>query len=311
MQHNDETTLLQFAYNTNVLKGQLQKVQNITNQIESLLLVSSDDYLFKKIGAHIIGVVGSTDHIPIFYHPIIYKNKAYIDIRAYISRDGGIRSLYEYGLLVRRAHLDLAWAENKELFYSQEAFIIDVFSSWFSFGLQKNHADVSLLTATNYRVAAAIYYLGLFSNEHIHKDDDIVTELLKRIPRITRIPLQTINELIESNASSIISLYRNGIAADPINRISQLCEILTLLTNEDLTITPGIIYNSLCRGAFIAGNAVEITSVAIEHPPTFIAMVSVVFQGSQNNTTLGRALLGVGRRYNTNFDKFIIDITQG
>lgn len=308
MTNSDNAQNPQTAYSANITKGLLNKTQTIAKEIESLLIINKDSDAFKIIDNKVIAIVGDLEHVAAFLHPIIDKNKAYIDIRGFITKDGGIRNYYEYVLLVRRALLDLAWVNDKEIFSSQSNFVIDTFSSWFSYGLQRN-TNASLLTATNYRIIAAIYYLGLFSEKHIFKDEDVILYILKKLPRMISIPAQLIDDLITLNESAVISLFNNG-SIQTENRILQLSNILTVLTNEAFTIDPGIIYNSLCRGAFIASNSIEIASIAIEHPPTLIAMISCVTQkGLQNKTALGKAVLGIMRKHDMDsYNKFIMNV---
>ena len=301
----------QTAYSANVTKGLLAKTLVIANSLTALLVINKDNDNFKFIGIdnRIVILVGELEHIPTFLHPIIHNKKAFIDARGYFNKDGGIRNYYEYVLLVRRALLDLAWVTDKDSFLGQLNFTIDTFSSWFSYGLQR-HTNATLLTATNYRIIAAIYYLGLFSDGDIYKSSDVTDYILKKIPRIIAIPAQTVNDLITINEEVVVALFRNGRDLSE-NRLTQLSEILTILTNEVFTIDAGIIYNSLCRGAFIAANAIEIASIAIEHPPTLLAMMSCVTQkGLQNNTGLGRAVAGIMRKHDiADFNRFINEIS--
>jgi hypothetical protein len=203
----------------------------------------------------------------------------------------------------------LAWAKDREYYYGFEAFIVDAFSTWFSYGLQRN-TNAALLTATNYRIIAAIYYLGLFSNETYSRNDDVIAVILKRIPRIINIPAQFINDLIAVNEEVVVNLFKNGSSFHNYtieNRLRTLATALTILTNDSYVVDPGIIYNSTCRGAFISSNSVEISSIALEHPPTFVSMMYCVTQkGLQANTTLGRAITGIARKYDkAAFDRFI------
>ena len=307
MQTNIKTENLPTAYATNVTHGLLQKSIMIADIIEALLLVDKDNEVFKFVRDKVVVLVGDVEKIPNFLHPIIHKGKAFIDARAYVTKEGNIRNYYEYSLLVKRALIDLAWVEDKEIFFGQENLIIDAFSSWFSFGLQRN-TNANLITATNYRIIAAIYYLGIFSNEHILKDDDVITLILKKLPRIIRIPAQFIDDLIALNETAIIALYKCGNGG--LSKIHILADTLTVLTDESFKIDTGIIYNSLCRGAFIAANAIEISSIAIEHPPTFVAMMYCVTQkGLQQHTNLGRVVAGLVRKYDMeHFDRFISEI---
>lgn len=300
---------VQSAYTTTGQIGQLNKVNSIARSIESLLIINKNSENLKQISGNVVAVIGDVEHIPTFLHPIIHNDHAYIDVRNQISKDGSIRNIDEYALMVRRAKLDLAWSRDKSLFYSQEKFVIDAFSSWFSYGLGRS-TNASLATIANYRAISAIYYLGLFNDQDISEDEDVEIQILKQIPRIIRIPDQIINDLFTLNQTRVIELFRNGNSNDPSPKIHQLARVLSIVTNEETTIEPSIIYNALCRGAYIGTNTADVTAIGLELPSTFIAMLSCIMKkGLQNNTTLGKAVLGVSRNHNTNFDKFLADIS--
>jgi hypothetical protein len=299
------------VYVTTPLRGLADKSLATVNVIKSLLMINKESDIFRKVNNNLIAVIGDNDKIPSFFHPIVFEDKVYIDCRAFISKEGNIRNQYEWSLLVRRGCLDYQWIIDSGLFIGVENFVIDSFSTWFSVGLQRN-TNASLLTATNYKIISAIYYLGLFNTDTFSSDEEIINYLLKYLPRIIRIPAQVILDIISVKEELIIDLFTtkqvNLFLTDKTTKINQLAEAITELTNEPFKIDTGIIYNSLCRGAFMAANAAEITSIALEHPATFIAMLTcVINKGLQGNTGLGRAALSTIRFHDKAvFDKFII-----
>lgn len=313
MNNSDIPKLPDTSYSAKATLGWQPKTLEIGHVLESYLIVNKASELFRSENpSHTIyTLIGNVEHVPSFLHPIIYKNKAYVDGRSYMNREGAIRNPYEYSLLLRRASLDLEWVVDRDMFYGQMPLAVDTFSTWFAHGLQKQ-TNASLMTATNYRILAAIYYMGLFNTQSIAHEKDIEFYILKKLPRIIGIPSQLIQDLFAINMDAIIGLYCNGTTRQH-DRLTLLAENLTLLTNEEYQIDVGIILNSLCRGAFMAANAIEITSISLEHPPTFLAMMSfVVAKGMQNNTNLGKALMGVSRKHDMQaFAKFIENTSLG
>jgi len=298
------------AYSANVISGLNNKMTGIAKDIESLLTIDKERYEFKIINDNVIAIVGDVgETIPSFFHPIIHNGKAYIDLRAIVNKEGKIRLYNEYVLMVRRAMLDLLWLTDKEVFFAQEAFVADTFSTWVSSGISRK-LDNNLLITTNFRIISAIYYMGLFSNEAYAHDEDIIIMLLKRLPRIINIPAQNIHDLINVNEELIIELFRNGSVHNckmQKNKIFLFAHALTELNNNAYDIDPSIVYNSTVRGAFIAANATEISSIGLEHPPTFIAMMSCAIQKSMQNTTaLGKSMMGLLKKHDVEgFTKFI------
>ena len=298
----------QNAYTTQITAGLFEKTTMIAARLAQLYLIDKSNPIFKQQShTNIIALIGEQDDIPPFHHPIIYKGQAYIDGRAFVNSAGILRNVYDFNFLVLRAQLDLEWTTNKEIFQGQEAFVVDAFASWFSNGLARN-LELGLLAATNFKIAAAIYYLGIMhSMENMHKDEVILT-LLKMLPRIIRVPAQVIDDLIAQDEAAFIDLYlhKNTEKPEYFSNIHKLITILNTITNNEVTVDISVIYNSLARGAFITTNAVELASMAVEYPPVLIAMLILVNQKSiQRNTGLGQILFGIYKKHDIDsFEKF-------
>ncbi len=292
-------------YQTSPLIGLEAKTNQSAEEIYSLYHINANNDDITRLN-NIFILKSENNHIHSFLHPVIYKGMVFIDARAYYNRQGNLRNYGEYNILINRAKLVYAWYKNNELFNNQENFIIDAFSSWISYRLQ-HMTNCNLLTATNYRIICAIYYLGLMTQTEVMHDEDCIIYILKRIPRITNIPVQNLNDILAIDENSIIKLFKCNNKSNTQTLISQLAIAITELTENEITITPSVIYNSCCRGAFIASNALEIATTSLEYIPSFISMLHVVFmRGAQNKTGLGKVVLGIQRRYDINdFFKFI------
>lgn len=302
---NTNTQKLSSAYTTHVTIGLQDKVTAIAMHLAKILMLNKSDTSFTQIKSNIYALTHDQDSIDAFLHPIIYKNTAYIDVRPFTDLNGAIRNNNEYTLLVRRAILDLEWATNNEVFASQERFVVDAFASWFASGLARN-TEVDLLTSTQFRITAAIYYLGIFHNTEHASNEDVILLLLKQLSQILRLPTSVIDDLITANEDAFVALYLQP-HGDSKNRLAQFINILNIITQDEIHIDIGVIYNSICRGALIAANAVDLAAIAIEHPPMLMIMLMYVTQKSiQNNTTLGRAALGIMKKHDFNsFEKFL------
>lgn len=294
------------SYLTSVLVGQYDKISHIAKELESLYLINKDSGLFKLIGDKVIALVGDIERIDLFFHPIIHNKVAYIDCRPFMNKEGTIKNTFEYMLLSKRAQLDLVYAYHKEVFSTIQNFVIDAFSSWFSWGLQRS-LNIDLRTANYYKVAAAVYYLGLMNTNTHLTDEEIRVFLINTLKRSINLPASFIEEIIVPDDSTRLIWLFKSYDHSFESRLYDLIEILNSFTNEEVSINKAIIYNALCRGAFIAANSAEITSIGIEHPSTFINMLaSVTGKGLQSNTNLGKIVLGVSRHHDMHaFTKFL------
>lgn len=299
------------AYLTSVLLGQYDKVCHIAKELDALYLINKDSGLFKVISDNanvkVIALIGDIERIELFFHPIVHNKVAYIDCRPFMNKEGTIKNTFEYMLLSKRAQLDLVYAYHKEVFSTIQSFVIDAFSSWFSWGVQRN-LNIDLRTANYYKMAAAVYYLGLMNTNHHLSEEEIRVYLINTLKRSLTLPVSFIEEIIVPDDSTrLLWLFKRDQDRMVETKLNDLIEILNSFTNEEVLINKAIIYNALCRGAFIAANSAEIASVSLEHPSTFVNMLaSVTGKGLQGNTNLGKIVLGVSRHHDMHaFTKFL------
>ena len=296
-------------FDTSTLHGLKNKSISIARDIESILLINKNNDAFLNISSNIIAVKGNDSNVDNFFHPIVYKDKVYLDIRNIVNKNTGeVSNFYDFSYLKLRAKLDLAWLENKESYFSQMNFIIDSFSSWFTYGIQR-HLNASLSTTMNIRIVAAIYYLGYFNIDTFSSKDDLIAYILRKLPSIINIPAMNINDLflMPELENELIHVYNLGTQKEYVDCIAELANVLTIICSGHQEITKGFILNSIVRGAVIANNAAEIASISIEHLPTFVSMLSLInSKGAQNNTSLGKAVIGISKKHrDSNFDRFI------
>lgn len=309
MPHNKLST---DAYSTSALFGLKHKSTDIASHIAKMLTVNPNNEDCRGVRENVIAIIKDAHSVPHFLHPIVYEGKAYIDVRPFCNKEGGIRVLTEFTLAANRGAMDLAWDIDKESFFPISAFTIDVFSSWVSYGLQRRN-NVSLLVASFYRVVAAIYYYGLFDDSENLSRNEVNILLLQKLPRMLGVPAQLINDVLMLNEELFYELYTAPIKGEhgkSRDRLTVLCECLTAVANNGAIIDRGVLKNTLCTQAALAANAIEIVQVSLEHPSTFITLISESLQkGYSQNTTIGKTVGGLVRRYNIDtIHKFLSNI---
>lgn len=302
-------TTINSPYDTLPLIGLNTKTQLMAEEIYKRYQISSiSDDVERKDDIFLLKF--DNEHIHPFLHPVLYNNNVYVDVRACYNRQQQINNFPDYLLIKKRAKLLKHWTKNREYFASIERLVVDAFSSWVSYRLQHT-TNCNLSTAAYYRIIAAIYYLGLLTENSHFSDEDCIVYILKHVSTIISIPAQIVNDLISADEESIVQLFRHQNEKKEAI-IYCLANTITKLTDNEVLITPSILYNSCCRGAFIASNSLEIATVSMEYVPDFIAMLMLVLtRGLQNKTGLGKTLLSIQNKHNlSEFNRFIERVTQ-
>lgn len=298
------------AYWTDGQSGLTHKMEKTGAQLITDLLIHAEN--FKPLGSNTNAVVGELEHVPQFYHPIFYNNKCFVDHRAFYNKQGRLLYVSEATLSARRGRLDEEWITTEGVFNPIEGFVIDVFSSWVSYGLSAMSA-CDLRTTTVYRIILAIYYAGLFETQLYHNDHELVSALLTRLPKYLGLPAPTINDVLSVDEELVCELYRNGHTTNHKPHIEMLCHALTRLSNNGLTITAKLLRNSSCGGAIIANVAEQISAIALEHVPTMIAMISISMDRNlATKTKIGKTIAGLRTRHSREieiFNKIIINLS--
>lgn len=293
------------TYVADPIRGLYEKTIKTAQLLEQMNIVDSDSGLFniyqalnrKTNTGKVIALKGDIERVDQFLHPIYYKGIEYIDTRPYTNKEGEVRDHYNHNNMLKRAMFDSLWIDERDDFYTISRFVIDAFSTWFSFGVQRN-LNLSIQSSANVRVVAAIYMLSLFTTDKHMSDDETMARILRYIPQTIALPAVVVKELIDTHPTLILDMFRLERPC-----ISTITHVVSVITNEDLLINKGMIYNSLCRGAVMFSNGAEITSIGLEHPPTFIIMLA---SSLGSKTSLGLSTVGIQRRNDVHgFNKFM------
>jgi hypothetical protein len=229
-----------------------------------------------------------------FAHPIVMANPhnrrdtiIVADSRsvARASRETGELkggSDFEY-LKLRSQLMDLAWIDGtgNDLLNAGD-FQVRVYSRLMAENLGRR-MNLSLDTQATIQVIAAMFYISLFYDE-LPEGEEFLLKSAKRISRSVGIPVPTVLALIEE--------------IPPMKDLTAFTE--TLVTHGHSVrlekLKPGFLYTML-GGIWFGAHSVENVAVALEHPPTFCAMLQlVVLDRSYRKSILGQLIQRIDRR---------------
>ncbi len=299
------------SYTTFSAKLSEEKIKGIADSVEKYATIygKDGDSTVIKIEGSLVILKGEASGIPSFTHPIYHNGQIYIDARAFVTKDGNIKDLFEFQLLRKRALMELAWIEDTAEFGSQFELIIDVFSSWFSGGIAK-HLNMDMADGQYLKALAAIYYLHFLHRDMEVSDDETRIILTRQISRACRLPVTMLDDIFNNlGMEDIAKMYNyKGVEEYSSTRyLDDLCTIFNKLTNNVYKLNRATIYTSLTRGAFIAANSPELVAMAIELPPLFFLMVSFAMEkGYQGKTSIGIYTQSVMNKHDSKkFTQFI------
>lgn len=276
-------------YDSIVLRGRKASLQNVENEVLKLLtLDDTGERVLKE--KNIVSIISNAEGVPGFAHPIHAGETIIIDRRPYVNREGKIKRDIGDHLLVQRAKIEHAWLMSPDIFASQDSLIVDIFSTWFSKYIA-NRLNLDTRSDEQLKVLAAIFYAGkLHSKEELDRDE-LEFWLLRRLPKMLRISADFISEVLDDREEMIWKIW--------LGSLPDLATTFNDIMDNSVEIDIEAIYNALSRGAFIGANNVEIVSVAIEHPPTFMILVDYALEkGLQGKTTLGRISNSLAGKHN-------------
>ena len=235
-------------------------------------------------------VVDGAVGIPIFVHPVVIelpsqdkKHKAVeivVDGRDVTKRDYNDNwkpTVYgEYSFLRTRLALQARWSANilaTEHGAPTHHFAMRIYARWIT-DLLSRRFNLDLDNAVRTQALAGFMYLSMHQPKKELKDYDMV-DIAMKISRACSIPTAIASEVLtDLEYFSNVEDFTDAISTRiPSSRVSDL--------------TPVVLYGIL-RGSWFGKNASELVSVAVEHPPTFDALI----HAAAGSSSLQRTVLG-------------------
>lgn len=265
------------AYDTTL--GSSINTKPISTEIQQALITSDLSKVklnFRSNGngvnpIFITGALEQESKIPLFTHPmsiITHKGEKYLvtDLRLFLSKNPdlnnlqkSVRSLTDFNLAKAKALLTLNWmAGDSRTMMINMFFAGEVFAAWISESIAKSY-QLDFQDLTRIKIATLVYYFQLFSDEEF-SPTAVNREIVSHIIKATRLSAEVIYSVLEKleNLDTPTDLCRN---------IVNVCENIRL-KDFNLALLMTLIGNS-----WYGANAKENIAVAIEHPPTWIAIV--------------------------------------
>lgn len=266
-------TIFKTAYDTTV--GSTHAIKPIIGKIEEAMV---RDYIYDEtrnlvrtdsLAPFVLtGKNASESHIPMFNHPIYipnFKDINYLvyDGRTLFSKDTEgqlyVRAQTEYNFMLDRMVLNMAWlsGQTSVLMNNLEGAGI-IFAAWISDTISKRYAldpaDQMRLT-----IITHCYYQSLFYEESV-LTEEMKDKFSLHTMRATKAPGNLINEVIEQ--------------IENIGNIHELCNtIQKVLGNVRLKDFSAAMLITITGTSWFGLNAKDVLAIAIEHPPTWCAIV--------------------------------------
>ena len=231
------------------------------------------DEIHQKRAVFVIGD-SSESAIPPFVHPYLiqnFKNQDYLitDVRGFRGNDKmiyterdfelGVRNTTEYALVKSRAALNALWlGPDVSRIRARFSFAGSVFAAWLSQSISKAYAlDFSDQMQL---MAVSIYYYHTLFQAGTRLTDQALEIAVVHTIKATKLPAAEVYSLFEKlgDMSSI---------ADYCTELKKVIESVRL---HDFSLAMLL---TLIRNSWYGTNAKEMLSVALEHPPTWIAIV--------------------------------------
>lgn len=266
------------AYNTTL--GMAIPTKPIEDAIREVLVttpLSKTKLNFRSNGngwyepAFITGAYDQDAKVPLFTHPIsiqTHKGEKYLvtDLRLFLTKDPdpeniqrSVRSLTDFNLAKAKALLTMKWLNgDMDEMRIGMSFAGDVFSGWIAESISKSY-QLDFQDLSRIKILALVYYYLLFSEEEF-RPNDVNRDIVMHVVKSTKLPAETVYAVVEKieNLNTIADLCRN---------IVTVCENVRL-KDFNLAMLLTIVGNS-----WYGANAKENIAVALEHPPTWIAIV--------------------------------------
>lgn len=258
----------------------------------------------------ITGQANSESQIPLFTHPITIKvspSEQYLcaDVRFFVRKDTpldniekSIKNFTEYNFAKSRLILSMLWETGYEgKIKNGLTFAGVVYAQLISEAISKNYA-LDFGDQTTLAIITHYFYQSLFIDGTVIDDD--VKE---------RMVLQTVNAT-KAPAAMVLGVFDK---IGKMNSIDDYCLAVTeiiqnvRLKNFNLAVLLTVIKNS-----WYGTNAKEIISVALEHPPTWCAIVwTALNERTYKNSMVYRVAERYGKRgASDEFNKSYIDLIR-
>lgn len=263
---------------------------------------------FEDVAPGVKAIVGSdtfSDAIPAFAHPLLIQDPrfspdkdktsaVFVDVRPFgkwdqLQHKYQVRNEAEYDVAVRRARLTSLFLHNSPTMLRDVTPVaMMVYALWISQNVQRRYSldpsEQKLL-----QIYAAFFYQCLFiEGEDLPEREK--QRMAATIARVTKISAQEIFDVLDKFDKPL---------HDVREFVGRMSEVTGSIRLQEMNV--GLLYQIL-SGTWFSSQRGELVAVAIEHPPTWIAMLYAAYdersyQHSGIATIAGRPDSANGREF--------------
>ena len=265
-------TIYKTAYDTTATSG------FVTAKIASAIKEASVSGEVNRLGNEPIVMIEGAgtygESVPPFSHPFSYpykgwgeeeKNMVAVDVRPFGKYNRDSRTFVvgankvEYNLTIARARLQVIWLErDPEVLRDISQMPMAVYASWLSENIARRYA-LEPLEQFNVSIVAAIFYASQFHNETSLNERDKL-RIVNAISRNLRCKPDEVLKIIDQ--------------VDVIPDISGFCEKAAEIASPvRLAHFNAALLITILGSSWYGTNHREVLAVALEHPPTWIAIL--------------------------------------
>lgn len=264
------------AYDTTAFKG--SNVSAIENAIKAIM--ANDALKTEPDNDNVMFITPDTNfnaQVPAFVHPVTvtYKNETFIvaDQRWYMTASKGIlgepariRHETQYMFTKYRAYFNQIWEMGEPRRLIRASILpMAAFASWLT-GQVNNRLRLDYDLESKFRILSAFFYYSQFTNEDKLNRADYA-DCVGVIKQAVRLSVDEITMVLDGR--------------DTIKSLADFCdvvkEVLGSVRVKDLN--PGLVVSMTGNGWF-GINSNEIVPSALEHPPTWMALVLLMLTSS-------------------------------
>lgn len=296
-------TIYKDAYQTTVGKMYTSSIRKIERNIKEAIIKDGINKVKLNLDNSknykpffILGNNVSESDIEIFSHPLLlsYQNENYLctDLRPYVKKDttpenieNNIRNLSEYNFCKSRALLNLIWVnDNPSTLRNLFSFAGTVFTVWISETISKtlnlDPNQKSIISAIT-----SFYYQSLFFDNSSFTEEQKML-MVKNATKVTNIPSNNLFSLLDK--------------IEKLDNLDDYCStIVKLVDSVRLEKFNLAMLLTIISTSWYGTNAKENISVALEHPPTWIAIVYIALTDrTYRNSTLTRFCENLAKKGN-------------
>lgn len=241
--------------------------------------------------------------IPSFVHPLFVNKEhhegLFVDARPFVTRNRQsgelkVTEAASYNLLLARAGLEQIWrTEPVSVIRSMSALPASVYAHWLAENIQKRF---NLEPENQYKlvVFSAWFYYSLFTDDELPDSHDYL-KIVQGISKSTRISADAIMAILDGQPF--------------VKNVHDYCARLQDVTGSIvLKGFSSILLNPILASTWYGANSAELVSVAIEHVPTFLAIVmSAMTERSFSRSPMSKMIERVPAKNSA--DEFLLQMT--